>query len=115
MKTAQELNKMAICDKCCCYDDNWIDGEDITKNDLETDPKYEPNKYFYWHGDIQEDYQMPAGYDCLCESCFGTFLNKGKIIEKYDNFTNQLNPKWDSNSMGWFIPLKKTEASPGGS
>ena len=26
---------MAICDECCCYDDNHIDGEDITEEELE--------------------------------------------------------------------------------
>ena len=65
---------MAMCDECGCFDDNWLDGEDITEEELEDDPLYEPHRYYYWHGDIQEDYQMPKGYDCLCESCFGTFL-----------------------------------------
>ena len=53
---------MACCDECGCYDDNWVDGEDITEEELENDPLYEPHRYYYWHGDIQEDYQMPAGY-----------------------------------------------------
>ena len=26
---------MALCDECDCYDDNWIDGEDITEEELE--------------------------------------------------------------------------------
>ena len=26
--------------------------------------------YLYWHGDIQEDYDM-GEYTCLCEDCFG--------------------------------------------
>ena len=89
---------MAICDECCCYDDNHIDGEDITEEELEKDPLYEPHRYYYWHGDIQEDYQMPAGYDCLCERCFGDFLNMGKIIEADD-------PSWDPETMGWFKPF----------
>ena len=31
---------MAICDECSCYDDNWVDGEDITEEELEKDPLY---------------------------------------------------------------------------
>ena len=108
---------MAICDECCCYDDNHIDGEDITEEELEKDPLYEPHRYYYWHGDIQEDYQMPAGYDCLCDECYGNFLNQGKIIEKYldhhingflvytDKQPQKLNPKWNDEEMGWFVPL----------
>ena len=95
---------MALCDECSCYDDNWVDGEDITDEELENDPLYEPHRYYYWHGDIQEDYQMPAGYECLCECCFGTFLNAGKIIEKFDDLTGEPNPKWNPDEMGWFIP-----------
>ena len=95
---------MALCDECSCYDDNWVDGEDITDEELENDPLYEPHRYYYWHGDIQEDYQMPAGYECLCECCFGTFLNAGKIIEKFDDLTGAPTPKWNDDEMGWFIP-----------
>ena len=29
---------MALCDECGCYDDNWVDGEDITEEELEKDP-----------------------------------------------------------------------------
>ena len=81
---------MACCDKCGCFDDNWVDGEDITEEELEKDPLYEPHRYYYWHGDIQEDYQMPKGYECLCERCFGDFLSAGEIIEKYEWKTNNL-------------------------
>ena len=96
---------MAMCDECGCFDDNWLDGEDITEEELENNPLYEPHRYYYWHGDIQEDYQMPAGDDCLCESCFGTFLNTGEIIEKYDDLTGKPNPKWNDETMGWYVPL----------
>ena len=88
---------MALCDECSCYDDNWVDGEDITDEELENDPLYAPHRYYYWHGDIQEDYQMPAGYDCLCERCFGDFLNLGQIITTDD-------AAWNPDEMGWFIP-----------
>ena len=47
---------------------------------------------------------MPAGYECLCECCFGTFLNAGEIIEKFDDLTGEPNPKWNDDEMGWFIP-----------
>ena len=103
---------MALCDECGCYDDNWVDGEDITDEELENDPLYEPHRYYYWHGDIQEDYQMPAGYECLCECCFGTFLNAGEIIEKYDDLTGEPNPKWNPDEMGWFIPYVEETHGP---
>ena len=96
---------MSFCEKCYCYDDSYVEGEDITDEQLENDPKYEPHRYYYWHGDIQEDYQMPKGYECLCESCFGDLLGEGKIIEKYEWGTNKLNPKWNDDTMGWFVPI----------
>ena len=114
---------MAVCDECGCFDDNHAENidypEGLTEEQeeqwLEEQKDYEPDRYYYWHGDIQEDYQMPAGYECLCEDCFGDFLNKGEIIEKYlDHFIDgflvytdkqpqKLNPKWNDD-MGWFIP-----------
>ena len=95
---------MAYCDECNCYDENCVDGEDITDEELEKDSLYEPHRYYDWHGDIQEDYQMPAGYECLCERCFGDLLCAGEIIEKYDDLTGEPNPKWNPDEMGWFIP-----------
>ena len=41
---------------------------------------------------------MPAGYDCLCERCFGDLLNAGKIITTDD-------PTWNPDKMGWFVPV----------
>ena len=120
---------MAICDECGCYDDNHAEdldypeefGDDDQKQQewLEEQEDYEPHRYYYWHADIQEDYQMPAGYECLCERCFGTFLNAGEIIEKYlDHFIDGflvytdkqpqvLNPKWNDEEMGWFKPMEE--------
>ena len=95
---------MSFCEKCHCYDDSWIEGEENEK-ELENSPKYEPHLYYYWHGDIQEDYQMPKGYECLCERCFGDFLSAGEIIEKYEWKTGKLNPNWNSDEMGWFVPV----------
>ena len=94
---------MSFCEKCHCYDDSWIEGEENEK-ELENSPQYEPHLYYYWHGDIQEDYQMPPGYECLCERCFGDFLGEGKIIEKFDDLTGEPNPNWNPETMGWFMP-----------
>lgn len=94
---------MSFCEKCHCFDDNWIEGEE-NEEELENDPNYEPHLYYYWHGDIQEDYQMPKGYECLCEGCFGDFLGKGEIIEKFDDLTGKPNPNWNPETMGWYMP-----------
>ena len=95
---------MALCDECECYDDNWVDGEDISEEELKKDPLYEPNRYYYWHGDIQEDYQMPKGYECLCEKCFGDLLNAGEIITTEDS-------TWNPDTMGWFVPVEQVSHS----
>ena len=100
---------MAICDHCGCFDDNHIDGdpdfEDLTEEQLRKSG-YEPDLYYYWHGDIQEDYQMPAGYECLCECCFGTLLDTGHIIMKEDI-------TWNPKTMGWFVPVDKVSTTAG--
>lgn len=31
---------------------------------------------YFWHGDIEEDYDM-GDYDCLCENCF----NESKVVK----------------------------------
>ena len=112
---------MSCCDKCSCFDDSYAEDMDYPKGMedddqkqqewLDDNPLYEPHRYYYWHGDIQEDYQMPVGYECLCESCFGTFLSTGEIIEKYDDLTGEPNPKWNPDTMGWFIPDLPEEVS----
>ena len=91
---------MACCDKCGNFDDEHTDGEPAIK----ALPEYQPDLYYYWQYPLEEDYQMPNGYECLCESCFGTFLDTGEIIEKYDDLTGEPNPKWNPDTMGWFIP-----------
>ena len=120
---------MSCCDKCSGFDDSYAEDMDYPKGMedddqkqqewLDDNPLYEPHRYYYWHGDIQVDYQMPVGYECLCEECFGNFLNKGEIIEKYldhfigdflvytDKQPQKLNPKWNDETMGWFIPDTK--------
>ena len=70
---------MALCEECGNFDDEHIDGQiDMFKND----PDYQPDLYFYWHGDIEEDYTMPNNYQCLCEICFDIFNQEGKIAWK---------------------------------
>ena len=100
---------MACCDHCGCFDDNHIDGdpdfEDLTEEQLRKSG-YEPDLYYYWHGDIQEDYQMPAGYECLCECCFGSMLDTGHIITTDDN-------TWNPDTMGWFVPVDKVSTTAG--
>ena len=123
---------MAQCDECGCFDDNWAESLDYPEGMEDDDKKqqewledqeaYEPHRYYYWHADIQEDYQMPAGYECLCDECYGNFLNQGKIIEKYldhhingflvytDKQPQVLNPKWNDD-MGWFIPMEEAHGT----
>ena len=106
---------MAQCDECGCFDDNhaeildypeYLTTDEQEQEWLEEQEDYEPYRYYYWHADIQEDYQMPRGYECLCERCFGDFLSDDKIIEKYDDLTGEPNPKWNPDTMGWFMPLE---------
>ena len=102
---------MACCEECGCFDDNWVDGEDITEEELEKDPM-NPIRYYYWHGDIQEDYQMPKGYDVYANVDF-MFLNAGEIIEKYEWKTNKLNPNWNDEEMGLvYTSLKSVTTFP---
>ena len=65
---------MACCDKCGNFDDEHTDGEPAIK----ALPEYQPDLYYYWHGDIEEDYDM-GEYDCLCEICFDINNSEGKI------------------------------------
>ena len=92
---------MSQCDECGCFDDWHIDNMAGTEDEVdENHDDYANDRYYYWHGDIQEDYQMPAGYCCLCEECFGDFINAGKIIDTDS-------PEWDATKHGWFIPYKE--------
>ena len=52
------------------------------------DPLYEPHLYYYWHGDIQEDYQMRLRW--RCDKCFGDLLG----VLTY----SLLNPKWNDDT-----------------
>ena len=70
---------MACCDKCGNFDDEHTDGEPAIK----ALPEYQPDLYYYWHGDIEEDYDM-GDYTCLCEICFDINNSEGKIAWKDD-------------------------------
>jgi hypothetical protein len=39
------------------------------------------HQYHYWHGDIEEDYDM-GSYQCLCNICFDHLNSEGKITWK---------------------------------
>ena len=52
------------------------DGEELC-NTFELNNENE-DSYLYWHGDIEEDYDM-GDYTCLCKDCFGTLNKQGKI------------------------------------
>ena len=70
---------MACCDKCGNFDDEHTDGEPA----IRALPDYQPDLYYYWHGDIEEDYDM-GDYTCLCEICFDINNSEGKIKWKDD-------------------------------
>ena len=72
---------MAQCEICNDYNDDHIDNmaeNDAQEKAMETSPHYKPNLYFYWHGDIEEDYDM-GDYECLCSRCFNQQDYKQKI------------------------------------
>ena len=77
---------MASCNKCDNFDDWEIDNiaeSDEHEQQLLNSPDYQPDLYYYWHGDIEEDYDM-GDYDCLCEICFDINNSEGKIKWKDD-------------------------------
>lgn len=81
---------MAQCEICNDYNDDYIDsmseGDDAQDLAMEESSQYKPNLYFYWHGDIEEDYDM-GEYECLCSRCFYQQNLGGKI-------------KWKENTHG---------------
>ena len=69
---------MAQCEICNDYNDDHVDNMAENKAQekrMEQSPNYKPNLYFYWHGDIEEDYDM-GDYNCLCGRCFNQQDNK---------------------------------------
>ena len=68
---------MACCDKCGNYNDSHLLSSDIEV--FENDPDYQPDLYYYWQYPLEEDYQMPNGFECLCEICFDILNQEGQI------------------------------------
>ena len=66
---------MACCDHCGNFDDEHTDGEPAIK----ALPEYQPDLYYYWQYPLEEDYQMPNGYECLCEICFDILNQEDQI------------------------------------
>ena len=62
---------MAHCDVCGTFD-HTHEGD-------ESSPDFQPDLYYYWQYPLEEDYQMPSGYECLCEICFDILNQEGKI------------------------------------
>ena len=73
---------MACCDQCGNYNDSHLLSSDIEV--FENDPDYQPDLYYYWQYPLEEDYQMPNGFECLCEICFDILNVEGKITWKDD-------------------------------
>ena len=73
---------MALCEQCGNFDDQEIEN-DYGCFHLGKRPKrrksYQPDLYYYWQYPLEEDYQMPNGFECLCEICFDILNQEGKI------------------------------------
>tara|TARA_R100000781_G_scaffold114078_1_gene84012 strand:+ start:1316 stop:1549 length:234 start_codon:yes stop_codon:yes gene_type:complete len=67
---------MAKCEICDDFNEDHIDNEG--DDSLYESEQYKPNLYFYWHGDIEEDYDM-GEYECICVSCFNGLDLQGEI------------------------------------
>tara|TARA_R100000458_G_C8111978_1_gene134395 strand:+ start:124 stop:366 length:243 start_codon:yes stop_codon:yes gene_type:complete len=75
---------MANCEICNDYNEDHVDNmaeNEAHEKRMEASPQYKPNLYFYWHGDIEEDYDM-GDYECLCSRCFNQQDYEGKITWK---------------------------------
>ena len=73
---------MALRDQCGNFDDQEIENDDGCFH-LGKRPRrskdYQPDLYYYWQYPLEEDYQMPNGFECLCEICFDILNQEGKI------------------------------------
>ena len=81
---------MACCDNCGNFDKMHVEDfhmvlqqKELDQHNpfMETDKNlnYQPNLYYYWQYPLEEDYQMPNGFECLCEICFDILNAEGKI------------------------------------
>ena len=62
----------------CCNCGNYDGSIELTSDSM-NDPNYQPDLYYYWQYPLEEDYQMPNGFECLCEICFDILNQEGKI------------------------------------
>ena len=69
---------MAYCDECGNFDDSHYDDLLETYQDIDREA-HQPDLYYYWQYPLEEDYQMPNGFECLCEICFDILNVEGKI------------------------------------
>ena len=97
MNFKEEIYEIAFGDNAINRDFDELEVIERIQSEIENDdgifhlgrrPKrrkgYQPDLYFYWHGDIEEDYTMPNNYECLCEICFDINNAEGKIKWKED-------------------------------
>ena len=90
----------AKCDRCGNFDEGYREEMEYPKDGQHCIQDYQPDMYYYWDSPLEEDYDWRDAVpyaDCLCERCFGDFLNLGKIITTDD-------AAWTPDEMGWFIP-----------
>jgi len=75
---------MAFCDNCGNFDKSYADSFDLTQEQIKKLPNipYKPDLYYYWDAPLEEDYNWRnalPNVDCLCEICFDTLNEEGKI------------------------------------
>ena len=63
------------------------------------------HNFFYWHGDIEEDYDMDI-YDCLCDTCFNNLNKQNKIKWKVKNEEEDLEKALDYKINKWGFETK---------
>ena len=98
---------MALCEQCGNFDDNEVENDDGIFH-LGKRPKrrvgYQPDLYFYWHGDIEEDYDM-GEYECLCEIASILTTLKARLNGKITNIHSSVPVYKLAHSLVAFLPL----------
>ena len=70
---------MACCNNCGNFDEAHRESMDYPKDSQHCIQDYQPDLYYYWQYPLEEDYQMPNNFECLCEICFDILNHEGKI------------------------------------
>ena len=70
---------MAYCENCGNFDEAHRESMDYPKDSQHCIQDYQPDLYYYWQYPLEEDYQMPNNFECLCEICFDILNQEGKI------------------------------------